>query len=158
MKSAPSSLAFCQKMPNLISLLQSTSGFGVRPALYSSSILSTTACLYSFSKSKKRNGIFKERQTFIASRLSSLHVQAIHSGCQAFMNTPVTEYPCSLSKAALTAESTPPDNPTKTLAEIFLFVNDVFIMSPGIISFAILACQEIEIGSRSGVKGSLDRY
>src|SRR3989338_4858016 len=151
MKSAPSSLAFRQKIPNLISLLQSTSGFGVLPALYSSSILSTTACLYSFSKSKKRNGILRAKHTFMASRLSSLQVQVIHSGCQALMKTPVTSNPRSFKSAALTAESTPPDNPTKifdlSLPNVFLFFGDVFIESFGIVHFAVVTGQVIKIRS-----------
>src|SRR6478736_9263470 len=36
------------------------------------------------------------------------------SSCQFFMNMPITSYPCSFSKYAVTLESTPPDNPTTT--------------------------------------------
>src|SRR3990167_10144105 len=94
-KSAPIFFACFQNAPNLISLLQSTSGLGVRPTLYSAIILSTTPFLYSFSKSKKRKGISSAIATLMASRRSSLQLQGKKSGCQTLINTPVTSYPRS---------------------------------------------------------------
>src|SRR5690606_17173559 len=138
---------------NLISRLQSTSGFGVRPALYSLIMLSTTPSLYSFSKSRKRKWISSAIAAFIASRLSSRQLQGIHSGCHALMKTPVTSKPRSLRRAAETAESTPPESPTKTfffLFDVFLLVGDMLVVSAGIVHAAVVTGQEIEIrrGSR----------
>ena len=59
-------------------------------------------------------GISKIAATFIALLLSSFQVQGYPSGVHAFIKTPVTAYPRSFKSAALTALSTPPDNPTNT--------------------------------------------
>src|SRR3989344_3362891 len=172
MKSAPSALAFSQNAPNLISRLQSTSGLGVRLALYSSIILSTTPFLYSFSRSKKRNGISSAMATLMASRRSSRQVQGMNGGCQALIKTPVTSKPRSLSSAALTAESTPPDKPTKTLGlnacpvasfallsgDVFLFFDDMFIEGPRIVHVAVITGQEIKIRRSGRIQGRRDAF
>ena len=60
----------------------------------------------------------------MASRRSSRQVHSMKSGCHVRIKTPTTLYPWSLSKAADTELSTPPDTPTNTVhglwSELFL--------------------------------------
>src|SRR3989344_1875595 len=74
-----------------------------------------TLFLYSALASRVRNGIFSLAATRIASRRSVAHVQGISGGYHPLIKTPVTSAPASFSKAADTAESTPPDSPTNIL-------------------------------------------
>src|SRR3989344_2711858 len=76
----------------------------------------TTFSLYCSERSISRKGIWSAAATRIASSRSSFHVHSINSGCQIFMKTPTTSYPWLFKSAAETAESTPPESPTYTVA------------------------------------------
>src|SRR3990167_556996 len=112
--------------PNFISLLHSVSGFGVLPLANSATDISNTRSIYSCDKSTDKNGIFKCAATRMASSLSTPAVHGYPSIAMR-IKTPVTTYPSFFSKAAETAESTPPESPTKTrpLVEVFLFVGQM---------------------------------
>ena len=113
--------------PNLIKLLQSTHGLGVRPQEYSRRKLSSTACLYSSRQSTVKNSMFN----FLAISSTSLKSSfsgARHAffwcsplgtgkeGSQIIIVAPITRYPCSFRITAVAAESTPPDRPTRTVS------------------------------------------
>src|SRR3990167_11003810 len=112
--------------PNFISRLHSASGFGVRPFENSEIENSKILFRYSCDKSTDKNGIFKCAATRMASSLSTPAVHGYPSIAMR-IKTPVTSYPSFFSKAAETAESTPPLSPTKTrrLVEVFLFVGQM---------------------------------
>ena len=103
------------------------SGFGVRPVRYSEIKYSITLVLYSALASRVINGIWRCAATRIASRLSVAHVQGIPGGYQPLMKTPVTRAPPRRRSAADTAESTPPESPTKTFfpRRSYLTGNDI---------------------------------
>src|SRR3989338_3539756 len=68
----------------------------------------------------------------MASRLSSSSLHSKNSGCQVLMKTPTTSKPCFFNNAALTAESTPPDKPTKTVFICFiLYIHQLFVKLVG---------------------------
>jgi len=69
----------------------------------------------------------------IASRRSAAHVHGIPGGYHPLINTPVTCAPARFSKAADTAESTPPESPTKIffLREVSVsFISYVYFCIP----------------------------
>src|SRR3989344_3258010 len=106
--------------PNFISRLHSASGLGVRPFENSEIENSKILFPYSCDKSTDKNGIRKCAATRMASSLST---PAVHGYPSIVMRikTPVTPYPCRCKRAAETAESTPPDSPTKALP-FFVFL------------------------------------
>ena len=108
--------------PNFINLLQTMQGFGVVPLLYPTIKFLITKSLKSFLKSKKVKGICNFLHTFLASEAFFV------SSPQSNIFTPITSYPCSLSRIAETELSTPPLIPNKTLLFIFnnLFYNYKF--------------------------------
>src|SRR6185312_8907875 len=111
--SAPRARAWSRNALNLISALQSTSGFGVRPARYSARKLAKTRSLYSAEKltASMSMPIFSAAET--ASTRSSRVVQcSSSSSSQFFMKSATTSWPARFRSSAATAESTPPDMPT----------------------------------------------
>src|SRR5512133_493108 len=109
-------MAWSSNALNLISALHSTSGLGVRPAWYSRRNSANTRSLYSAAKLTCSISMPSTSATAAASTKSSLDEQysLSSSSSQFFMKMPTTSQPCAFSRYALTAESTPPLNPTTT--------------------------------------------
>src|SRR5579863_1213876 len=109
-------MAWSRNALNLISALQSTSGFGVRPAEYSRRNSANTRSLYSAAKLTASTSMPIKSATETTS-IQSCRVEQYSlssSSSQFFMKRPTTSYPCSLRSHAVTDESTPPDMPTTT--------------------------------------------
>src|SRR3990167_8192244 len=140
--------------PNFISLLHSVSGFGVLPLANSATDISNTRSIYSCDKSTDKNGIFKCAATRMASSLSAPAVQGYPSIAMR-IKTPVTSYPCCCKRAAETAESTPPESPTKTrpLVEVFLFVGQMLRIGDSIMEVARFVREEVYVFSFDGSRG-----
>src|SRR3954471_24374488 len=121
MRSAPMRRAWSRKALNLISALQSTSGFGVRPARYSARKLAKTRSRYSAAKFTASMSMPIVSAALTASTRSSRVEQysSSSSSSQFFMKRPTTSWPARLSRSAATEESTPPDIPTTTRSGIF---------------------------------------
>src|SRR5436190_6293573 len=120
MRVAPRSIAWSRNALNLISALQSTSGFGVRPAWYSRRNSANTRSLYSAEKLTASSGMSMTSAAAAASMKSCRVEQysSVSSSSQFFMKRPTTSYPWRFKSSAATDESTPPDIPTTTLSPI----------------------------------------
>ncbi|KAH3658723.1 hypothetical protein OGATHE_006447 [Ogataea polymorpha] len=100
-------------LPNLTYLLHPTSGFGVRPLRYISSMGSKTSDQYSFSKFTRSQGIPIWSQIVCTSSqsLSTVHFDTppLESGDQFAIKMPLTFLYCLAYISAATEESTPDD-------------------------------------------------
>ena len=117
-------------------LLHKISGFGVRPFLYSCRKLEKTLSQYSLTKSTRSSSNPRLSATLLASiqSFSCGHTSSSAFGLpkksllaiesQLRINAQVTSSPCCFKRYAATAESTPPDKPTK-----------IFIIHPPFVSF-----------------------
>src|SRR5471032_1118867 len=114
MRSAPCAIAWSRKALKLISALHSTSGLGVRPALYSARKLANTRSRYSAEKLTASISMPIRSATDTASTRSSRVEQysSSSSSSQFFMKRPTTSWPARFARSAATAESTPPERPT----------------------------------------------
>src|SRR3954468_10261282 len=115
-------MAWSRNALNLISALQSTSGFGVRPAAYSRRNSANTRSLYSAEKLTASSSMPMTSAAAAAS-IRSWRVEqysSVSSSSQFFMKRPTTSYPSRLRSSAATDESTPPDIPTTTFSAIVL--------------------------------------
>src|SRR5471032_542586 len=114
MRSAPCAIAWSRKALKLISALHSTSGLGVRPALYSARKLANTRSRYSAEKLTASISMPIRSATDTASMRSSRVEQysSSSSSSQFFMKRPTTSWPARFARSAATAESTPPERPT----------------------------------------------
>src|SRR5438270_2954848 len=114
MRSAPMAIAWSRNALNLISALQRTSGFGVRPARYSARKLANTRSRYSAAKFTASMSMPMRSAAAAASTRSSRDEQcsSSSSSSQFFMKRPTTSWPARLRRSAATAESTPPERPT----------------------------------------------